>query len=282
MQNQQLRRAYGQASQVSEQLRIDNDSLMLENAGLRDKLSFIEGMAGMPETTVREGGGVRMSTTSVPGASSSLEPPGSSNGVTTSNVFTPSAAALIELQELRRENKLLRDKLKMTVDGRPDFDLLNSGASPTKYRGKTPLQPSKAPLHWGSKGAPPPPTSTVNPFTPVALRNMSTVVNPAGSRDGVGMSVSSLRDMLASPSPQTPGGASELETSNSVSDAGRSGSLSTMTLPWSASGLPSQDDPGAMLKLTALMSQRNALARARLIGPPNESTNDSPRVVALP
>ena len=280
--NQQLRRAYGNASQGSEQLRIDNDSLMLENAGLRDRLSFIEGMAGMPETTVREGGGSRMSVSSGAGASSSLDPPGSSSGaMSSSNVFTPGAAALIELQELRRENQLLRDKLKMTVEGRPEFDLLpNSNASPTKYRGKNSLQPSgaKTPLQRGNRGAPPPPTSIVNPFTPVALRNMSAALIPVGSRDGVGMSVSSLREMLATSSVQSPSGTpSEGEASSSINDGvGRSaGSLSSMTLqPWSGAGVLSQDDPGGMQKLSALMSQRNALARARILGPA-ESTSTS-------
>lgn len=293
--NQQLRRAYGAASQGSEQLRIDNDSLMLENAGLRDRLSFIEGMAGMPETTPQPAGGKRLSLNTNAGASSSLDvPPGSSGSVVNpSNVFTPGAAALIELQELRRENQLLRDKLKMTLEDRPDFDLLSHGnASPTKFRGKNSIQQPGGggkPLQRGGGRGAVQTSSISNPFTPVALRNMSSAA-PGGGGGGVGMSVASLRDMLASSSSSQAPTSSEPEASNEGGAKPQhaiasQGSLSSMTLqPWSGSGVLSshQDDSGAMQKLTALMSQRNALARARILGPASPSPAGEVNTAAAP
>jgi regulator of replication initiation timing len=80
--NQQLRTAYDQVSTHSEALRIDNDSLMMENTQLRDRLSIIEGMAGVAD-----------------------QPPSPSRlaGASAAPVMlTASNAAMIELQELRR------------------------------------------------------------------------------------------------------------------------------------------------------------------------------------
>ena len=227
------------------------------------------------------------------GASSSLDHPPSSSGsvMNPSDVFTPGAAALIELQELRRENQLLRDRLKMSLDDRPDFDVLSHGnTSPTKFRGKNSIQlgsGGKVQAQRGARGTPQP-VATSNPFTPVALRNMSTT-SVAGGGGGTGMSVASLRDMLASSSSQAPL-ASEAETASEASSLpGVShGPLSTMTLPtfqpWAGSGVLSshQDDSGAMQKLTVLMSQRNALARARIVGGPSPETTTTPPAAELP
>ena len=77
-----------QVSVHSESLRIDNDSLLMENAQLRDRLSFLEGMAGV--TTTEETKGAAPASP----ASGSVTPQPA--------VFTASNAALIELQELRR------------------------------------------------------------------------------------------------------------------------------------------------------------------------------------
>ena len=114
----------------SEALRVDNDTLMIENAQLRDRLSLFEGMAGLGEQQQQMG----MMGAAGPGASfsslgASLSSPPAGNGAISPHtrllggggegspslpppaIYTASSAAYIELQELRKENAVLHERL---------------------------------------------------------------------------------------------------------------------------------------------------------------------------
>jgi hypothetical protein len=144
--NGQLRRAYDNVSKHSEELRIDNDTLMMENAQIRDRLSFIEGVAGIEEqgpgtaTTPQRAG-------QASGGGGSTRPGGSTAGASdkvpnspihsSEGVYTPGTAAMLELQELRRENALLHDRLRSV--GAPG-SLMQSEAARSRTASPSPMR----------------------------------------------------------------------------------------------------------------------------------------------
>lgn len=119
--NQQLRSAYDEISRHSEELRIDNDSLMIENAQVRDQLSFIESMTGIDASDADARRRASM-------VNQETDDRSKVNGA----LYNPQTAALLELQELRRENQLLHDRLKAVsapggLDGRNGTPLRSPG-----------------------------------------------------------------------------------------------------------------------------------------------------------
>ncbi len=151
-----------QVSKHTEDLRVENDGLMIENAQIRDRLSFIENMAGMSgggggDSLQDEGRGL-----GVPGP---IPPSTSSGGPPGGGVYNPGTAALIELQELRNENSVLHDQLR----SRGSVNALGS---------KPGSASSRAGRFAKQLDNPPP----LTPFTPVALRQ---AVGVTDSQQGV-------------------------------------------------------------------------------------------------
>ncbi|KAG2495498.1 hypothetical protein HYH03_006442 [Edaphochlamys debaryana] len=91
-----LRTAYARATTSLESLRAEHDELLAEDAKLRDRLAMLEGLVGTTGSGTA-GGAQEYGDGQVP--------------------YTVATAALIELEELRRENELLHERLQLLDPG---------------------------------------------------------------------------------------------------------------------------------------------------------------------
>ncbi|KAG2428784.1 hypothetical protein HXX76_011484 [Chlamydomonas incerta] len=98
-----LRSAYARSSSALEALRVEHESLQAEDVRLRDRLALLESLVGA--TGAGGGGGIDI----LGGAGG-----GGGDG---GGAYTASTAAFIELEELRRENALLHERLQLLDPG---------------------------------------------------------------------------------------------------------------------------------------------------------------------
>lgn len=126
--NSQLRVAYDAYALAGEELRIENDDLMMENAKIRDRLSMLEALVGVQEG---EGGGSHAQHR--PGGSPAAGTPKATPGdhQKQGQMLTAGSSALIELQELRRENALLHERLRTSEGSQHLPALLQPGQAPS-------------------------------------------------------------------------------------------------------------------------------------------------------
>ncbi|GFR44637.1 hypothetical protein Agub_g5926, partial [Astrephomene gubernaculifera] len=98
----ELRAAYGRAAAAHDAVRVQYDSLAAEDAKLRDRVALLEAL-------VAGGGGGGMQRP----MGHLGEAGGGGSEAGGSGLYTASTAALIELEELRRENALLHERLQL-------------------------------------------------------------------------------------------------------------------------------------------------------------------------
>eukprot|EP00798_Chlamydomonas_sp_ICE-L_P027733 gene27733-7379_t len=161
--NQQLRSGYDDVCKQVEQFRIDNDSFQIENAELRDRLSIFEGMASLGEQQQQQA----MEGANIPGHSAD-SPGGRRNSASHSPshvegnpYYTASSATYIELQELRKENALLHERLA-DAGLSPNPGGGNKGRSVSVSRGgpnvaRRPISTGRSQSMYTRKNSPGPP-----------------------------------------------------------------------------------------------------------------------------
>ncbi|KAG2449588.1 hypothetical protein HYH02_005121 [Chlamydomonas schloesseri] len=108
-----LRTAYARASSALEALRAEHEALQAEDVRLRDRLALLEslvGASGPAGINIMGAGGAA-------GLGGGGGDGGAGGGGAAAGAYTASTAAFIELEELRRENALLHERLQLLDPG---------------------------------------------------------------------------------------------------------------------------------------------------------------------